>query len=279
LAALHAEFMELGMPGLQAAIVEAEKLDIKLNVADQHLGQGAPDNGRLASEGLAEPPGIRTESSSGLGSGRRDCDQGIGLLHSFTGVGVAARFPVTACSAMKAWLRVTDGCRSARPDYKPKTKCFWRKSLFTFRAPIQPFFFQELCEVVNVDAVAQARIFFGRLNNSDATVAVIVSRYSAIKQAEGFDFAFSGEFHDFVAVLGFSSVSVMHVNFSFCSATFGCRSTWLGYEPTIKASVIALNSFGDIDDFPAFERFGCFGCSDAFWCFLRVLASLNVISF
>ncbi len=69
---------------------------------------------------------------------------------------------------------------------------------------------EDRSEVIDMDAVAHAGVLVRRLDDGDVAVAVIVAWDRAVQHAKGFDFA-TVEANDLVAVLRFSSVSVVHI--------------------------------------------------------------------
>lgn len=75
---------------------------------------------------------------------------------------------------------------------------------------VQALFLQYFSEIVNVETVTQTGVFHRRLNYCDVSVAGVASvRLRAVQHAKGFDFS-TVEANDLVAVLCYSSVSVMH---------------------------------------------------------------------
>jgi hypothetical protein len=88
--------------------------------------------------------------------------------------------------------------------------CFFEIALFTLRSLFEPLFRQYFSNVIDVEAVAHAGIFLRRLHDGDVAVAIVVAWSRAVQDAEGFDFAFAIESDDLIAILCFSSVSVVH---------------------------------------------------------------------
>lgn len=60
-----------------------------------------------------------------------------------------------------------------------------------------------------MDAIAHAGVVDSRLDHGDVAVAVVVARRRAVQDAKGFDLS-TLEADDFVTVLCFSSVSIVH---------------------------------------------------------------------
>jgi hypothetical protein len=70
-------------------------------------------------------------------------------------------------------------------------------------------------EVIDMETVAQASGHLRVLYGSDLTVAGIVSRHGTVKYSDSDDLcacAVASDLDNFVAILGFSSVSVMHMD-------------------------------------------------------------------
>jgi hypothetical protein len=72
----------------------------------------------------------------------------------------------------------------------------------------------EFGEVVHVDAVAHARVFIGSLNDSNIAIAVVIARNRAMQNPKRFNFA-AAQANNLVAILRFSSVSIVHICFLF----------------------------------------------------------------
>jgi hypothetical protein len=84
-----------------------------------------------------------------------------------------------------------------------------RSGSLAVRPLVQALLSQDRRKIIDVDAVAHAGVFLCVLHNGDVTVAVVIAGGRAVKHSESFDFA-AIQSDDLVAVLRFSSVSVVH---------------------------------------------------------------------
>jgi hypothetical protein len=82
--------------------------------------------------------------------------------------------------------------------------------LLSSRPFIESFFLEHFCDVVNVQTVAQASAGDLCLNRGDVAVAVVIPGLRVIEHANGSDLSAVGQLNDFVAVLCFTSVSIVH---------------------------------------------------------------------
>ena len=87
--------------------------------------------------------------------------------------------------------------------------------LFSGGAFIQPFFREDGREVIHMEAVAHTRTHWHALRLRDVAVAVVVTGDSIVEDTGRDDFAAFSDAHDFVTILCFSAVSVVHVLLSF----------------------------------------------------------------
>jgi hypothetical protein len=88
-----------------------------------------------------------------------------------------------------------------------------RVVLLPGRAFIETLIREDFREVIDVQAVAQAGADVSS-DRGDLAVAIVVAGSRAMQHADGFDLA-SVQLDDFVAILCFSSVSVVHDLFCF----------------------------------------------------------------
>jgi hypothetical protein len=72
---------------------------------------------------------------------------------------------------------------------------------------------QDCRKVVDVQAVTHTGDFIGLLNHRDVPIAVVIAGSRGVKNPKGFCLAVSAQFHNFVTVLCFSSISVVHISF------------------------------------------------------------------
>ena len=86
--------------------------------------------------------------------------------------------------------------------------------LFSGGTFIQPFFCEDGREVIHMEAVAHTRAHWHALSLRDVSIAVVVSGDSIVEDAGGYDFSAFAEAHDFVTILCFSAVSVVHISFT-----------------------------------------------------------------
>ena len=85
-----------------------------------------------------------------------------------------------------------------------------RCALQSFRALVEALLGEDFREIIDMDAVTHTGVFLRGLHDCDVAVAVVSSiSAGAVKNSKCFDVA-ATQSDDFVAVLSFSSVSVVH---------------------------------------------------------------------
>ncbi len=74
---------------------------------------------------------------------------------------------------------------------------------------IETLFCKDRCQVFDVQAVAQTCVVRSGLNNRNVSIAIVVAGNCGMQYAKS-SYASAFQFHDLVAVLGLSAVSVMN---------------------------------------------------------------------
>jgi hypothetical protein len=83
--------------------------------------------------------------------------------------------------------------------------------LFSHGPFVEALFFEDLGEVIDVQAIAHARTRYGCADRCNAAVAVVVASHGVVQHANSYDFApVESKADNLVAVLRFASVSVVH---------------------------------------------------------------------
>ena len=75
-----------------------------------------------------------------------------------------------------------------------------------------------------MQAIAHAGTHYAGLNRSNRAIAVIVAWSGVVEHAEGVNLTFVTDGDDYVSVLSFSAVSVVHMIIGFVVSWFTCRN-------------------------------------------------------